>query len=102
MEKILRGDASDFLEIHEAAAMLHVHPTHLSNTIKETTGRSPCDLCNTRTIAAAKALLDRSDLAIADVAVKLTFEPTNFTKYFKRHTGMTPSAYRALVQQADR
>src|SRR5690606_18896769 len=95
LEKIVQGEEDAYLEIQDLAKMMHIHPTHLSNTIKETTGKAPCDICNEKTINIAKRLLNEPELTIADVAVKLTFEATNFTKYFKRHTGETPSAYKS-------
>lgn len=94
LEKIVQGEVDDFLEIHDVAEIMHIHPTHLSNTIKATTGKSPCDICNEKTITVAKSLLNNPEQTIADIAYKLTFEPSNFTKYFKKHAGETPSAYR--------
>lgn len=94
LEKIVLGDTDTFLEIQDIAELMHIHPTHLSNTIKETTGKSPCDICNEKTIVIAKTLLTTTEQTIANIANKLTFEPTNFTKYFKKHTGETPSEYR--------
>lgn len=94
LEKIVQGETDVYLEIQDLANMMHIHPTHLSNTIKEVTGKAPCDICNEKTIDIAKKLLQYSDLTIAEIAYKLTFEPTNFTKYFKKHTGQTPSQFR--------
>lgn len=94
LEKIIQGKVDDFLEIHDVAEMMHIHPTHLSNTIKETTGKSPCDICNEKTINIAKHLLSNPEKTISDVAFRLTFDPSNFSKYFKKHTGKTPTAYR--------
>lgn len=98
LEQLVFGEADTFLEIHDIAGLMNIHPTHLSNTIKQTTGKSPCDICNEKTINVAKNLLDNAELTIADIACKLTFEPTNFTKYFKRHSGKTPSEYRKQRQ----
>jgi len=94
LEKIVQGQEDTYLEIQDIAQLMHIHATHLSNTIKETTGKSPCDICNEKTIDIAKSLLKNSERTIADVAHTLTFEPTNFTKYFKKHTGKTPSEFR--------
>lgn len=94
LQDIASGKADTYFEIHDLAKILHIHPTHLSNTIKQTTGKSPCDICHEKTIEVAKKLLENSQLTISDVAYKLTHEPTNFTKYFKKHTGQTPSEYR--------
>jgi len=94
LEEIARGETDVFLQIHDIANMVNIHPIHLSNTIKDVTGKSPCDICNAKTIDFAKQLLNNNDITIASVARKLTFDPTNFTKYFKKHTGKTPSEYR--------
>lgn len=97
LEKIILGKEDVYLEIHEVAEIMQIHPTHLSNTIKETTAKSPCDICNEKTINVAKKLLENNEITISDVAYKLTFEPTNFTKYFKKHTNKTPSEYRKKI-----
>lgn len=98
LERIVLGEEDTFLEIQDIASLMHIHPTHLSNTIKETTGKAPCDICNEKTINIAKNLLNNPAFTIADVAYKLTFEATNFTKYFKKHTGETPSSYRKQIE----
>jgi len=94
LEKIVSGETDMFLEMQDVANIMHIHPTHLSNTIKEVTGMAPCDICNEKTVHIAKQLLLNSNLSIALIAQKLTFEPTNFTKYFKKHTGETPTEFR--------
>lgn len=94
LHDIVSGITDTYFEIQDFAKILHIHPTHLSNTIKQTTGKAPCDICHEKTIAVAKNLLEKPELTISEVAHKLTYEPTNFTKYFKKRTGLTPSAYR--------
>jgi len=94
LQEIVSGQTDIYYEIHDLAEILHIHPTHLSNTSKQTTGKSPCDICHEKTITVAKKLLENTELTISEVAFKLTYEHTNFTKYFKKHTGKTPSAYR--------
>lgn len=74
--------------------MMFIDNRHLSDTIKKATGMSPCDICNTKTIQKAKELLIEKEITIAEIARIFTFEPTNFTKYFKKHTGETPSDFR--------
>ena len=49
IRQLKEGKADRALEIREFAAMLHVHPAHLSNTIKEVTGQSPGDYRRNRT-----------------------------------------------------
>lgn len=51
------GKAEKTFEINDLANILHVHPTHLSNTIKETTGKSPCDFYEEKLLDVARQLL---------------------------------------------
>src|SRR5687768_3290010 len=41
VEDIAAGRATEMLEIRDFARLMHIHPTHLSNTIKLTTGQAP-------------------------------------------------------------
>lgn len=88
------GKAERALEIRDLAAMLHLHPVHLSNTIKEVTGQSTCDLYESRLLAISKELLLTTRLPIAQIARQLTYDPSNFTKFFKQYAGMTPKKFR--------
>lgn len=81
-------------EINEFAEMLHIHPVHLSNTIKEVTGQSSCSLFEERLVQASKDLLLQPQLSIKEIAIQLTYDPSNFTKFFKRFTGLTPKQFR--------
>jgi len=90
------GRAVRALEIRDLAALLHVHPVHLSNTIRQATGLSTCDHYEARLLAAAKELLLSSRRTIADIARQLTYDPSNFTKFFKHFAGMTPKQFRDL------
>jgi AraC-like DNA-binding protein len=83
------------LEIRDFAALLHIHPTHLTNTIKQTSGRTPCDFFEARILAVAQQLLAETSLPINEIAAQLTYDPSNFTKFFKRFSGMTPKQYRS-------
>jgi AraC family transcriptional regulator, regulatory protein of adaptative response / methylphosphotriester-DNA alkyltransferase methyltransferase len=88
------GHAERSLEIRDLAEKLHLHPRHLSNTIYKVLGVSPCDLYEEKLILIAKQLLKESDMPIAIIAHRLDFDPSNFTKFFKRYTSITPKAFR--------
>jgi AraC-like DNA-binding protein len=87
------------LEIKEFASMLFIHPTHLSNTIKLTTGKAPCDLFEEKLMVIAKKMLSDPKASVADIAFNLTFDPSNFTKWFKRFEGVTPTQFRENTLQ---
>lgn len=84
-----------FFGINDFAKILCIHPTHLSNTIKETTGKAPCDHCEGKLIVVAKQLLLNNELTITEIATRLTYDPPAFTRFFKKHTGITPSFFRS-------
>ena len=88
------GNVEKMNEIREFANILHIHPAHLSNTIKEVTGRSSCDLYEERLVSLSKEMIATTSLSIAQIARQLTYDPSNFTKFFKHFTGMTPKKYR--------
>ncbi|MHA4807092.1 helix-turn-helix domain-containing protein [Flavitalea flava] len=94
LEDILAGKADKMYHIKDFASRLSIHPVHLSNTIKLTTGHSPFYFFEEKLMAEAKRLLLDKRVTIADIADKLTFDTSNFTKFFKRFEGVTPSAYR--------
>lgn len=68
---------------------------YFSKLIKEQTGKSPMEWTVLVTISQAKNLLKQPDLQIKEVAQSLGFpEQFTFRKYFKKHTGMSPSEFR--------
>lgn len=88
------GRATRAFEIRDLAALLHVHPVHLSNTVKQVTGKSTCDWYEEKLLRISKELLLETDLTIATIAQQLTYDPSNFTKFFKHFTGVTPKQFR--------
>lgn len=88
------GKTDTFFEIHDFASILCIHPVHLSNTVKQVTGKAPCDHCEGKLAVVAKQLLDAGDMTITQIAYRLTYDPPSFTKFFKKYVGQTPSRYR--------
>jgi AraC-like DNA-binding protein len=97
LQDIMQNKVLDMMEIRDFADMMHIHPTHLSNTIKLTTGKAPCDFFEEKIMLLAKDMLQNNNLSIADIATQLTFDPSNFTKFFKRFEGVTPKQYREQI-----
>jgi AraC-like DNA-binding protein len=80
------------------AKSLSMHVNHLNRSVKEVTGKSTTTHIAERIVTEAKALLQHTDLTIAEVAYALGFEyPTYFNNYFKRMTGTVPSSLRAQI-----
>lgn len=77
------------------ANKLCISAKYLSAVIKDIRAKSVLALINEAVILDAKAQLKNSNLTIMQISDSLNFaNPSFFTKYFKRHTGMTPKEYR--------
>ncbi len=101
-EEILSGKQDRMYKIKDFAALLFIHPTHFSNTIKLTTGYSPCHFAEERTMDEARKMLRETAMSIGEISYKLTFnEPTNFTKFFKSFEGITPKQFRNKIIESE-
>jgi AraC family transcriptional regulator, regulatory protein of adaptative response / methylphosphotriester-DNA alkyltransferase methyltransferase len=96
MADLKQGRAESTFEIKDLADLLFIHPTHLSNTIHDVLGKSPCDIYEERLLEISKELILGSDEPISRIAEKLTFDPSNFSKFFKHFEKITPKKYRDL------
>lgn len=95
LAELFAGKANYRMTSSKFAEKLFIHPGHLTNTIKMTTGKSPCDFMEQGIATEAARLLNETNLSVADIAMVFAYdEPTNFIKFFKGMTGMTPLQYR--------
>jgi len=79
------------------ADALFVSSKHLTETIKEVTGRTSGEWIEDAVILEAKVLLRNHEISIAQVAENIHFpDQSSFGKYFKKHTGLSPSDYRLV------
>lgn len=86
------------ISVEEYAQHLNITANHLSQTIKETTGKTAKIMITQRRLQEAKYLLSYTNNGVSEIAFYLNFsEPTHFTKFFKKETGFTPLDYRARI-----
>lgn len=72
-----------------------VTPKYLSKIVKDTSGRSVPDWLSELLILDAKNMLRHSDLTIKEISARLNFPSQSFFfRFFKNHTGQTPTQYR--------
>ena len=68
---------------------------YFGNLVRVETGRTAKDIISDHLLAHAKQLLNDEALTITIISSRLGFEyPQHFVRFFKSHTGKTPSAYR--------
>ena len=82
-------------QVSHYASQLSVTEKRLNGATSKILGKTPKALIDERVILEAKRLLAHSSENIKEVAYALGFqEPTNFIKYFRKHSGNTPVEFR--------
>ncbi|MCD8264392.1 MAG: AraC family transcriptional regulator [Tannerellaceae bacterium] len=80
-------------------SLLGINEKALSRSIKQHTGKTPKVYLDLRILLEAKRLLTYSNQTVKEIGYELGFgEPANFNKYFRKHTGITPGAFRLSTQ----
>jgi AraC-like DNA-binding protein len=94
--KTIQIRAADDLSLADLARELGVSKYHLSYRFKKAVGVTFRSYVLRARIERAKGLLQDGHQSVTDVAFMVGFNDlARFDKLFKRHMGLTPSAYRA-------
>ena len=73
---------------------------YFGTLVKVETGRTAKDFIADHLLASAKQLLDDGSLSVNQVSARIGFEyPQHFVRFFKAHTGKTPTQYRTKSGQ---
>jgi len=77
------------------AGKMNITPKYLSSVVKDVSGKTAARWIDESVILEAKTLLKYSDMSIQEIAYHLNFSTQSFFgKYFKQHTGTSPSRYK--------
>ena len=80
------------------AEQLFLSPKHFSTVIKKVSGKTAGQWIDEYVILEAKTLLKYSAMSIQEISYYMNFpNPSFFGKYFKQHTGMSPSDYKVQI-----
>jgi AraC family transcriptional regulator, transcriptional activator of pobA len=81
--------------IPQLAAALAISPVHLNRICQAVTQKPALQLVQEFTIQKAQRYLIYTSYSVSEIAYLLKFEdPSYFAKLFKKHTGLSPSAFR--------
>jgi AraC-like DNA-binding protein len=81
--------------VNEVASGLHIGARRLEQLLATELGITPHSRLNTRRVEAARHLLSSTTTPLKEIAHELGLRhPSHFTKWFRQHTGLSPSAYR--------
>ncbi len=84
------------LTLNEYAQMIGVTANHLTQTIKQLTGKTSSQIIKDKQLLEIKRLLVHTNLSVSEIAAQLNFDDQSyFTKFFKRETGKTPLQFRS-------
>lgn len=92
---LLSDNFKEEKRVQHYARELFVTSRHLSQVVKQVTGKTAGEIIDEMIINEAKVLLSSHVMNVAQVADELRFSDQSFFgKFFKKYTGISPSIYR--------
>lgn len=89
------------LDIADLAEMTHLSVTRFRHVFKRVTGLAPHEYIQRLRFELAKGLLERGDEPVKVIAERVGYEdPYLFSRLFRRHVGITPTAHRHQSRRA--
>lgn len=87
-------------EVADYASMLHISAGHLSEVIKNQSGKPAIKHIHERLVMEARRLLFHTNNSLKDIAFDLGFSDASyFNRFFKRETGVTPAGFRTEIRK---
>ncbi len=87
-------------QVQEYAGQLGVSANYLNVLVRKYLGKSALNLINERVILEIKRRLLRTEKGVSEIAYELGFDGLSyFSRFFKRHTGMTPVVFREKMNE---
>ena len=83
------------LKVNDYADKLAITANHLTQIVKQITGKTTIEILQEKNILEIKRLLLYTNLTVSEIATELNFaDQSYFTKYFKKCTSQTPLDFR--------
>jgi len=87
--------------VHYYASLLNVTPNHLNKSVRTVTGKSAAKWIDETILLEAKYLLYQTTLSVSEIAMQVGHEDQSyFSRFFKKHEGITPIQYRKLIDKS--
>ncbi|MFS0778214.1 response regulator [Neobacillus sp. 3P2-tot-E-2] len=95
LNKYIPENLSTDLSLNTLANLVYMNPSYLSTLYKQYTGKNISDYITELRVEKAKGLLQNSSFKIHEIAEEVGFSTSGyFTRFFKKHVGVTPQEYR--------
>ncbi|MCI4669597.1 MAG: AraC family transcriptional regulator [Bacteroidia bacterium] len=93
--RLLEQNLKSKQRVSEYAQMLEVSQSHLNKLLKSYFGKSCSEIIKERLLIEVKKELLFTKKNLSEIAFELGFsEPSNFNRFFREMTGLTPKSYR--------
>ncbi len=94
-ENLIKATTNKRQTLADYASQLHISVIYLAECVKKSTGKTAKQIISEYVILEATSLLIQSTKTIDEIADAVGYSSTsNFGLFFKKHTQLTPSAYR--------
>ncbi len=85
------------------ADQIGVSPKHLSEMVKQVSGRTASEWIRSFAVASIKSMLIGTDMSAKEIATAMNFSSQSmFCKFFSNATGYSPSAFRHMLYEQNR
>jgi len=97
---LVHRDFSKHHQVADYAAQLHISPGHLSEVVKQQSGKSAVMHIHEKLVVEAKYYLLHTEHTVKEIAHTLGFgDAAYFNRFFKRLANVTPAAYRSAIRK---
>ncbi|MFM9989077.1 helix-turn-helix domain-containing protein [Flavobacterium sp.] len=92
---LLEANYKNQKQVNFYAKQIIITEKRLNQATSKVLGKTPKEIIDNRILLEAKRILAHTTESVKEIAFHLGFEePTNFIKYFKKHTSVTPTEFR--------
>ena len=94
-KKLVQDRYQSWHKVRQYADEIHISAKHLSQTVKNITGKSAKEVIQDRLLLEAKRLLLHTAMTVKEVGYAIGFqEPLHFSSFFKKRAGISPTEFR--------
>lgn len=94
--QLIEENYQNNISVNDYASLLAITPNHLTQTVKQLSGKTSNEIIQEKQLLEIKRLLVHTNLGVSEIANLLNFaDQSYFTKFFKKLTGQTPLHFRS-------